>query len=62
MNADEILRWLERPNCKVFKILAGGILDGGIATWERNGLLSEYYFAKATFNRENVDGLRFCSA
>lgn len=44
--ADEIQRWLERPNCKVFKILANGILVGGVAAWERNGLPSEYYLAR----------------
>lgn len=43
---DEILRWLERPNCKVFKIIADGILVGGIAAWERNGLPGEYYLAR----------------
>lgn len=44
--ADEIQRWLERPNCKVFKILANGILVGGVAAWERNGLPGEYYLAR----------------
>ncbi len=44
--ADEILRWLERPNCKVFKIFADGVLVGGIAAWERNGLPGEYYLAR----------------
>jgi len=43
---DEIIRWLERPNCKVFKILADGVLVGGIAAWERTGLPGECYLAR----------------
>ncbi|NJP40806.1 GNAT family N-acetyltransferase [Oscillospiraceae bacterium HV4-5-C5C] len=44
--ADEILRWLDRPNAKVFKILADGVLVGGIAAWERNGRSGECYLAR----------------
>lgn len=44
--ADEILRWIGRPNAKVFKIFADGILVGGIAAWERNGLPGECYLAR----------------
>ena len=43
---DEILRWLERPNCMVFKILTDGVLVGGIAAWERNGQPGEYYLTR----------------
>ena len=44
--SDEIIRWLKRPNCKVFRIHADGVLVGGIAAWERNGLPGEYYLAR----------------
>lgn len=44
--ADEILRWLERPDCKVFRIFADGSPVGGIAAWERTDLPGEYYLAR----------------
>lgn len=44
--SDEIIRWLKRPNCKVFRIHADGVLVGGVAAWERNGLPGEYYLAR----------------
>ncbi|MDR3086231.1 MAG: GNAT family N-acetyltransferase [Christensenellaceae bacterium] len=42
----EILNWLERPNWKVFKILVGGVLAGGMAACERQGLPGECYLAR----------------
>jgi GNAT superfamily N-acetyltransferase len=47
--ADEILRWLERPNWKVFKILtdgADGVLVGGIAAREQLDNPGECYLAR----------------
>lgn len=44
--ADEILRWLDNPNCRVSKIYAGGEPAGGIIAWERNGLPGECYLAR----------------
>ncbi|ACV61560.1 protein of unknown function UPF0157 [Desulfofarcimen acetoxidans DSM 771] len=43
---DEIMHWLERPNWKVFKIFADGILVGSIAACERNGRPGECYLAR----------------
>lgn len=43
---DEIMRWLERPTCKVFLILADGEPVGGMAAWERNGQPGTCYLAR----------------
>lgn len=44
--ADEIMQWLERPNWQVFKILADGVLCGGVSFCERNGMPGVYYLAR----------------
>ena len=43
---DEIMRWLERPACKVFLILADGEPVGGMAAWEQNGQPGTCYLAR----------------
>jgi len=47
--ADEIKKWLKRPNCRVYKILSDGVLCGGVAFWERNSdgkPSGEFYLAR----------------
>jgi GNAT superfamily N-acetyltransferase len=44
--ADEILRWLERPDWHVFKIHADGALCGGIAVRRRPKPRGEFYLAR----------------
>ena len=44
--ADEIVMWLDRPNVSVYRILADGILCGGVSFCERNNLPGEYYLAR----------------
>jgi len=44
--ADEINKWLERPNWYVYKIIANGVLCGGVAFCERNGMPGVYYLAR----------------
>lgn len=43
---DEISQWLDRPNWKVYKILADGELCGGVAFCERNNMPGVYYLAR----------------
>ncbi|MDR2514543.1 MAG: GNAT family N-acetyltransferase [Christensenellaceae bacterium] len=43
---EEILRWLERPGWKVFKILADGVLAGGLVACERPDAPGEGYLAR----------------
>ena len=43
---DEIALWLERPNWQVYKIIADGVLCGGVSFCERNGIPGEYYLAR----------------
>jgi GNAT superfamily N-acetyltransferase len=44
--ADEIRKWLERPNWQGYKILADGVLCGGVFFCEQNGAPGEYYLAR----------------
>ena len=44
--ADEIAMWLDRPNTRVYKILADGVLCGGVSFCERNDTPGEYYLAR----------------
>ena len=44
--AEEIVAWLEHPNWRVYKILADGVLCGGVAFCERNGMPGVYYLAR----------------
>ncbi|HCS74324.1 MAG TPA: hypothetical protein DIW17_10670 [Clostridiales bacterium] len=44
--ADEIIGWLERPNWRVYKITADGVLCGGVSFCERNGMPGVYYLAR----------------
>jgi len=44
--ADELLRWLERPNWYVFKIHADGALCGGLAVCKRPRPRGEFYLAR----------------
>ena len=44
--ADEIVRWLNRPNWKVYKIFADGILCGGVSFRECDGTPGEYYLTR----------------
>ncbi len=44
--ADEIARWLGRPNWRVYKITADGVLCGGVSFCERNGMPGVYYLAR----------------
>ena len=50
--ADEILRWLERPNWHVFKIHADGALCGGIAVCQRPKPRGEFYLARIYISPE----------
>lgn len=43
---DEIISWLERPNWRVYKIIADGVLCGGVSFCERNGMPGVYYLAR----------------
>ena len=43
---DEIARWLERPNWRVYKILADGVLRGGVSFCERDEAPGVYYLAR----------------
>ncbi|NLO47762.1 MAG: GNAT family N-acetyltransferase [Clostridiales bacterium] len=44
--ADEILLWLEQPNWRVYKIVADGVLLGGVSFCEKNGMPGVYYLAR----------------
>ena len=44
--ADEIIRWFEYPNLRVYKIIADDVLCGGVAFYERNGMPGVYYLAR----------------
>jgi len=44
--ADELAMWLDRPNWHVYKILADGVLCGGVSFCERNDIPGEYYLAR----------------
>ena len=44
--ADEIKAWLERPNWRIYKIIADGVLCGGVSFCERNGMPGVYYLAR----------------
>ena len=49
--ADEILRWLERPDRHVFKIHADGVLCGGVAVYQREKR-GEFYLARIYISSE----------
>ena len=42
----ELLQWSERPNWRVYKIIADKVLCGGIAFCERNDMPGVYYLAR----------------
>jgi len=42
--SDEIVQWLNRPNCYVYKIIADGLLCGGVSFFERRE--GEFYLAR----------------
>jgi len=44
--ADEIIRWLGRPNWRVYKINTGGMLCGGVSFFEIEDRPGEYYLAR----------------
>ena len=43
---DEVKQWLERPNWRVYNIIADGVLCGGVSFCERNGMSGVYYLAR----------------
>ena len=43
---DEIIGWLERPNWRVYKIVADDVLCGGVSFCERNEMPGIYYLAR----------------
>ena len=43
---DEILVWFKRPNWRVYKIIADGVLCGGVSFCERNEMPGVYYLAR----------------
>ena len=43
---DEILRWIERPNWRVYNIMADGDLCGGVSFCENSESPGEYYLAR----------------
>jgi ribosomal protein S18 acetylase RimI-like enzyme len=44
--SDEIALWMERPNWQVYKIIADGVLCGGVSFCERDGMPGVYYLAR----------------
>jgi len=50
--ADEIAMWLDRPKTHVYKILADGVLCGGVSFFERNEIPGEYYLARIYISPE----------
>lgn len=43
---EEIIRWLERPNWRVYKIMADGVLSGGVSFCEVKDMPGVYYLAR----------------